>query len=849
VSLPSPTANERYALATFQQDAVAGLQATVVRVAEYHTSNPEHRREVALKNGAMLLESPTGSGKTLIVGRTLEGLRGELDRKCVWFWFAPYTGLVAQTRETLNQQCAGLRLRDIYTDREPTGTRDGDIYVQTWSAVAAQNKEARTVRRTKEDALSLDDLIADLRSDDFFVGVVIDEAHLNFGASATAAAKFYLEALQPDFTILATATPNDDKLKAFEDKAGIEVASRVVIDRGQVVEAGLNKRGLMLGILRFQDEDAGIIDLEQATLTGAWLQHEAVKNRLLEKAIPVTPLLLVQVEDQQKGGEDPVARVREKLELAGVAADKIKSHTSGEPDPEFHTLAYDPTVEVLIFKVAVATGFDAPRAWTLVSVRPNRGKEFGLQIVGRIMRVHPLVRPIHGQDQLLDRGYVFLTDADLQAGLSAAVDELKAVRHGMDLITDQLDIVQFGNSSSPIDANVALSRITLSERPQSPAERQQRLALLIDAGLVEPEITDHTEDEQDRAILTAEMIIKLGDTPLFGDLPTQLSPTPSFPTGKLDKRYPLSAALSLPKALIREELPELYEISDDLTSAIAREFCQSLDLRAELSRRLRRATLSLRDLFLSDEEQRTFNVRVSNARIAERAQLAFRFNDSIDPRLLKQSLIAELKRICDDDGIEYTIDDLRRTIDIAVMRDPERLRTAVRQALRQHLRMSTSEPIPEFEFGSASLPTAKKAAYGIFPSDLNNEERAFAEFMDGDTTGVVKWWLRNRENTRWATRIVLPTGRRFFPDFVVGVTNRSTPDSIALVEIKDDGVTGRLQADSNIMKIRVQHQEYKNVFWTYRADQGVWARARYDDGLNRIVPQGAFKIAEMVYLT
>jgi type III restriction enzyme len=92
----------------------------------------------------------------------------------------------------------------------------------------------------------------------------------------------------------------------------------------------------------------------------------------------------------------------------------------------------------------------------------------------------------------------------------------------------------------------------------------------------------------------------------------------------------------------------------------------------------------------------------------------------------------------------------------------------------------------------------------------------------------VKWWLRNRENTKWANRIVLP---------------------IALVEIKDDGMTGRLQADANLMKIRVQHEEYKNVFWTYRADQGLWARGRYDDGLNRIVPQGAFKIAEMVYLT
>jgi len=87
--------------------------------------------------------------------------------------------------------------------------------------------------------------------------------------------------------------------------------------------------------------------------------------------------------------------------------------------------------------------------------------------------------------------------------------------------------------------------------------------------------------------------------------------------------------------------------------------------------------------------------------------------------------------VCDDDGIEYTIDDLRRTIDIAVMRDPERLRTAVRQALRQHLRMSTSEPIPEFEFALQTFLPRKKPPMAFFRR-LNNEERAFAEFIDND---------------------------------------------------------------------------------------------------------------------
>ena len=174
-----------------------------------------------------------------------------------------------------------------------------------------------------------------LRSDGFTVGVVIDEAHLNFGASAHAAAEFYLEALQPDFSILATATPNDDKLEQFEKSARIEVASRIVIGREEVVLAGLNKYGLMLGYLRFQPGDEELIDIEQGTLTAGWSQHQLIKSRLAEKGITVTPLMLVQVEDQASGDESPVDRVKAKLLEIGVPESAIAVHTSGEPDPEF----------------------------------------------------------------------------------------------------------------------------------------------------------------------------------------------------------------------------------------------------------------------------------------------------------------------------------------------------------------------------------------------------------------------------------------------------------------------------------------------------------------------------------
>jgi len=840
----------RHSLATFQTGAVKGITGVIERVAAMHDRVPGNRQQTALRSGVTLLQSPTGSGKTLMLGRILEGVKGALSHPTVWFWFAPYAGLVAQTRDALAEQCPSLRLRDVTRDRESTGSRDGDVFIQTWATVATNNKDARRVRRSSESAMSLDDMIANLRVDGFFIGVVIDEAHLNFGASAAVAGQFYLDHLRPDFTILATATPNDDKLEAFERKAGIEVASRYMVSRTDVVAAGLNKVGLKLGVIRFREGDEKLIDHEQATLQAAWTQHGRVRDRLVERGIALTPLMLVQVEDQEKGGDDPVKRVKEKLIEIGVGEEAIATHTSGEPDPDFHTLAYDPDKHVLIFKVAVATGFDAPRAWTLVSVRPNRGKEFGLQIVGRIMRVHPLVRPLHKTDPILDNGYVLLTDPGMQIGLEAAVDELKAVKASIELLTDRLDINEMDSAVALREMHDAGSQPSYSFKPPSTQEeRGERLNLLIDHGIVRSEVRKLGQAEQDEAIVKGEIWREMAQTPLFGDLPVSEKAGAAFPTApKVGIRsYPLRYDLDLPRALLRELPPDpsrLNELVDD----IARDFCRNIDIIGLLHRTLSKARMDLKSLFSAENlETIDLRLRLSNARIAEQAQMAFNFNDSIDPRLLKPALVRELRQITDDRGIAAEERDLRRAIDLAGMMEPDALKHAIKTAQARQVRIDASQPIPDVYAGPDGLPAATKGAYGVFPERMNGEERAFAKLLDEDTTGTIKWWMRNPENESWSTRLILPSGHRFFPDFVVGVNGRTTPDTIALIEVKDDGDTGRLNSDRNIEKARVQHREYKNVFWTFRS-QGIWVRGRYSESLQKIVEQDRFQIRELVFL-
>jgi hypothetical protein len=360
---------------------------------------------------------------------------------------------------------------------------------------------------------------------------------------------------------------------------------------------------------------------------------------------------------------------------------------------------------------------------------------------------------------------------------------------------------------------------------------------------------------QDEAIQKGESYANAVQTPLFTGLPEAPTPTPDqSPVNPALKPYKLRSDLGLPKALWRELPPDPMKIND-MIEDIAQAFCKRADVRSYLLRRKAKAHLSFEDLFrevASEESQaeagEDFSVLLSNAKIAERAQMAFRFNDAIDTGQLKKAIAQHLNSICLDEGLDVTTQDVRRAIDLAAMLQPAALTEAIKDANARNTQLDASAEIPHQFFGPDGLPPANRASHGVYPHKMNKEERAFAELLDRDNTGVVKWWLRNPENETWATRLVLPSGKRFFPDFVVGVAGRTSRDEIALIEIKDDGSTGRLQSDNNLEKIRVQHREYKNVFWSYRSGRD-WVRAEYEGSLHRIVERKRFEIEEIVFLS
>ncbi|MEN9840215.1 MAG: hypothetical protein RL376_15, partial [Verrucomicrobiota bacterium] len=168
-------------------------------------SKPEDRAAAISHNGGILIKAPTGAGKTLVAGSVAENLSADADLRVVWFWFAPFKGLVGQTESSLRDKFPGLRLRDLRADRQAAGTASGDTWVATWQSVAARDSEARKIRADSESNPSIDTLISRLRAAGFHIGVIVDEAHHGFG-HGTQALDFYTEVLKPEFTLLVTAT-------------------------------------------------------------------------------------------------------------------------------------------------------------------------------------------------------------------------------------------------------------------------------------------------------------------------------------------------------------------------------------------------------------------------------------------------------------------------------------------------------------------------------------------------------------------------------------------------------------------------------------------------------------------
>ncbi len=379
----------------FQQKAVRQLVDMTIEQLRW----PGMRRTIIFK-------APTGAGKTVMASQMLADLTEELQsrgdcpvQQVAFVWIAP---------NKLHQQ-SYFKMKNYFTetrllravmydelDHAEGYIHPGEILFVNWESI---NKEKNIMVRDTEQNSSLFEITRRTQQEHGLpIIVVIDEEHLFWSKTADKSKKV-LEQIQPKVEIRISATP-----KSHSDNI-------VNIPREAVVAEEMIKRQVILN----PDITEGYNDereLNQHLIDCALRKRNQLAAAYRRMGAGVNPLLLIQLPNdtnESMTAEDQAIAEQVKTYLAqveGIDQDngrlavwlsKEKANLDGLEAP-------DNRAEVLLFKQAIALGWDCPRAAVLLIFRKLQSDTFTIQTVGRILRM-PEQR--FYTDNMLNVGYVY----------------------------------------------------------------------------------------------------------------------------------------------------------------------------------------------------------------------------------------------------------------------------------------------------------------------------------------------------------------------------------------------------------------------------------------------------------
>ena len=382
-------------LKTYQRNAVNELKQRLVQMLGYD----EQRQRLVLK-------APTGSGKTVMASTAMDELTRELAAgaadcnysSVAWVWLAPNKLHQQSYRSMRNFFSETRSLRPIWFDEAEVseGLRPGEVLFLNWESV---NKDNNLLIRDNEQNRTLGALLQRTREERPVVAV-IDEEHMFAGRNAEKSERLLREVIKPKIELRISATPTSRS------------DSNVVVRRQDVIAEEMIKKGVQLNPGIKSDSEQHALTVNQRLLQRALRKRDELAATWQEYGI--NPLLLVQLPNDTKealGDDDRKIAEEVRAYLADPAIDiseengRLAVWLSKEKSPNLADIVHadDPT-RVLLFKQAIALGWDCPRAAVLLIFRDLKSLVFTTQTVGRILR---MPQQHFYTDDRLNYGYVY----------------------------------------------------------------------------------------------------------------------------------------------------------------------------------------------------------------------------------------------------------------------------------------------------------------------------------------------------------------------------------------------------------------------------------------------------------
>jgi type III restriction enzyme len=387
-------------LKNYQEKAVGELIATFKTLL-----TKEEQKKVCV------FQAPTGSGKTLMTAKFIEEIIREVPEMDLCFvWISIGKGeLHLQSKNSLERVFGGAP-RVSLVEEEFTGGREriirNEVVVVNWEKLRSKERETgdwKNILMKDGEKLNFRDVLSKTREQRKVI-MIIDESHIGATAERTNELR---DEINADVILEMSATP---RITPDPRDLARGTAGYVFVEPKDVIDEGMIKKELIINekIDEITDDEA---DSQEVVLQTAYKKRLELKKLFEKEKANINPLVLVQIPTAEVG-EDKIKAVRKFLADKGITERKDgtgngklaiwlseqKSETLdwvSEPDNE---------IEFLIFKQAIDTGWDCPRAHILVKFRESHSETFEIQTVGRILR---MPEQKHYASEDLNRGYIY----------------------------------------------------------------------------------------------------------------------------------------------------------------------------------------------------------------------------------------------------------------------------------------------------------------------------------------------------------------------------------------------------------------------------------------------------------
>lgn len=368
-------------------------------IIDFQTKHNDSLMRKCADHEEVVLCAPTGSGKTVLVCRFIDDYLDE-NPNTVFLWLCPGAGkLEKQSQETFETVTSGILDGDVYSFISEPDPR-GKVFFINWDKI---NKKSNVVLREGEHKDLMSKVLA-CHNSNIDIFMVIDEEH-----KYRATANEYIANIQPVHVLRISATPisKGDSVEEIKDD---EVIAQGLIARGISINEGVSPAIQNNNML---DDDLLLLELADK-------KRKIIQAEYDKLGLRIRPLVLIQFPN---GREDWIERVKNALEDMGYpeSSGLVTSWFSGDHPVYLEEISkLDGQYAFILFKQAIATGWDCPRAKILVKLREGCTERFNIQTVGRIRR---MPERKHYDNDILDYCYLYTLDSQFMEGLTSSLSD------------------------------------------------------------------------------------------------------------------------------------------------------------------------------------------------------------------------------------------------------------------------------------------------------------------------------------------------------------------------------------------------------------------------------------------